>query len=283
MDEVKIEECKYRPNVRIGNWNEELFLQEENIRKFLEKRDNGTLLIQQTRRLFSNLLKELEIEAPCHYIRFGAKIQVIATDLPQCFGYPNGAMALSIVVSEKTIHLSQKISDKSDVTVAPSIKPCARNIFIIKSADKVDRTNETLKYGQDFLLQCVEAEKDPLILYSSPKTHELANVANSPYSFYSHGEINQSVGVCLQQDHCCNFMDCLPPVPSTHCRWRILNVVPDMRIESQGEPVPGNTRVVINNPSSNRNLAVETSWMKTFFGPVCFILFFSIFFNEMFL
>lgn len=269
MDEVKIKECKYRSNVRIGNWNEELFLEEENIRKFLEKRDNGTLLIQQTRRLFSNLLKEIEIEAPCHFIRFGAKIQVIATDLPNCFDYPNGSMALSIVVSEKTIHLSQQISEKSDVTVAPSIKPCARNTFIIKSSDKIDRTNETLKYGQDFLLQCVEA---PLILFSSPKTVELANVANCPYSFYSRGEINQSVGVCLQQDQCCNFIDCLPRVPSTHCRWRILNVITDMRIESQGEPVPGNTRVVINNPSSNQNLAVETNWMRTFFGPVCFNL-----------
>ena len=41
-------------------------------------------------------------------------------------------MALSIVIDARNIDLCNKISDKSDVSVAPSFKPCVRNAFIIK-------------------------------------------------------------------------------------------------------------------------------------------------------
>lgn len=71
----------------------------------------------------------------------------------------------------------------------------------MNSTDSMDRTNETLKYGQEFYLQTVEADQDstPLLVYSSPKTCGLQNVAQCPYEYYKNGEVNQMVGLCLSQ------------------------------------------------------------------------------------
>ncbi|XP_077730301.1 cilia- and flagella-associated protein 161 isoform X4 [Canis aureus] len=47
----------YSPRVRLGNWNEDIYLEEELMKDFLEKREKGQLLIQRNRRLKENLLR----------------------------------------------------------------------------------------------------------------------------------------------------------------------------------------------------------------------------------
>lgn len=56
-----------------------------------------------------------------------------------------------------------------------------------------------MKYDQDFCLQCVQAKDQPLVIFSSPKSFDLQNVAKHPFNFYKNGEINQGVGLCLRQ------------------------------------------------------------------------------------
>ena len=51
----------YNPNVRVGNWNEEICLDEDRLKDFLDKQDSGTLLIQRTERLMHTLLEKTEI------------------------------------------------------------------------------------------------------------------------------------------------------------------------------------------------------------------------------
>lgn len=74
-------EKKYIPRVRIGNWNEDNFQIESDIRQYNLKREKGELISQKLQKIFCNLLKEIELERPGLYIKFGAVVQVIAPDL----------------------------------------------------------------------------------------------------------------------------------------------------------------------------------------------------------
>lgn len=106
------------------------------------------------------------------------------------------------------------------------------------STDAKDRTNEVLKYNQDFRLECIAnidpSENKSLFVYSSPKTVSICNVAKSAYNFYKNGEINQSVGVCYQS----LLPNCASEIPTIHCNWKCLNRVPNLRYETEGDPVP---------------------------------------------
>ena len=66
------------------------------------------------------------------------------------------------------------------------------------SHDKVDRTNEILKYGQPFSIQCVE-DKEELVLYSVQKSADLSTMIAPSYDCHDRGEINLPVGLCLKK------------------------------------------------------------------------------------
>ena len=49
----------YNPSVRVGNWNEDLCLEEDLLKDFLDKKEKGELLIQKTTNLLQTILKEV--------------------------------------------------------------------------------------------------------------------------------------------------------------------------------------------------------------------------------
>lgn len=87
--------------------------------------------MQKVQKLFSIMLREIEIEAPKTYLRFGAVIQLIAPEMPRCLDIPDAEMALSIAVDGNVIRHSQEVSEKCFLTLAPSVHPCVRNTFMI--------------------------------------------------------------------------------------------------------------------------------------------------------
>ena len=62
----------YNPGVRIGNWFEDLCLEEDNIKDFLLKKEKGELLIQKTSNVKSTILAPVELStSPDGYVHFG--------------------------------------------------------------------------------------------------------------------------------------------------------------------------------------------------------------------
>ena len=47
----------YTPSVRVGNWSEDLCLEEDLLKDFLEKKDNGLLMIQKTHNFLNTVMK----------------------------------------------------------------------------------------------------------------------------------------------------------------------------------------------------------------------------------
>lgn len=65
------------------------------------------------------------------------------------------------------------------------------------SPDGVNRTNEILKYNQDFNLKCVE---DDEMICSTPKMDStLGSATYCPYNYFKNGEMNQSVGLAVKK------------------------------------------------------------------------------------
>lgn len=71
----------YSLPVKIGNWNEDIFLQEEKDRVAAYKRDSCTLLVQNTRQMFKNLLKPVELSRATPFVQYGLTYQIQACEL----------------------------------------------------------------------------------------------------------------------------------------------------------------------------------------------------------
>ena len=86
----------YNSQVRVGNWNEDICLEEDLLKgtschrkwpdpgmtsvilDFLERKENGTLLIQKKAKLRELFLSEVELtESKDGYIHFGDKIMIM--------------------------------------------------------------------------------------------------------------------------------------------------------------------------------------------------------------
>lgn len=98
----------------------------------MTKRDRNELLIQQSRKMFRIFLKEIALEAPFPYIRFGARIHVCAIDMPRSRFYPDVPMVISLSLDSVNVRTEQTFNDKCDVVLGPSIHSYARNVFVIQ-------------------------------------------------------------------------------------------------------------------------------------------------------
>lgn len=195
-----VSHSRYQPVVRLGNWFEDICLEQDKLRVFKDLRDRGELLVEKSRKLYDNFHKEITLEAPKKNVRFGAIVQLMPYDFQICeYKTPGVQPALSVAVNEHVVRHSQKIDDKCEMNIAPSVKPCVRNSFRIVSSDEKEHTNELLKYGQNFRLECVETSDEPLLLYSAQKTPGLTNMVKSTFISRKHGELNLVLGLCWKR------------------------------------------------------------------------------------
>lgn len=113
-------------------------------------------MIQHTRALLSNIYQEVKLTSPKFLIEFGDCIQLKNLDVS---GFPPDktirqfGVVLAAVTSEQDVDEIQDFTDGSVLVSSPYLTPCARNTFIIQSADSIERFGQNLVYGQDFALQ----------------------------------------------------------------------------------------------------------------------------------
>jgi len=125
----------YNPSVRVGNWNEDIQLEEDTLKDFLKRRESGDLLIQKSANLKNSVLKDAELSVSRDgRVHIGDKVIIV------CPGAEDGSV--------KPGSLS---TNGSNVTGSPNTKATARNTFTIKSCDGT-MCGTALKYGQKFYL-----------------------------------------------------------------------------------------------------------------------------------
>ncbi|XP_013383002.1 cilia- and flagella-associated protein 161 [Lingula anatina] len=238
----------YNPSVRVGNWNEDIQLEEDTLKDFLEKRAKGELLIQKTHRLYENILKKVDLSISRDgFVHFGDVVMIMNKGAEDKTKYssgvdPRGDSAICANMSESKMYEANKIEGPCGVSGSRMLEPCVRNAFVITSIDGTP--NETpLMYNQPFHLKTTPDKGGDLLLFSDRATFQ--NSAKRS----RHQEV------------------CLVPEASYLTQWMVLPFNPQLRMEYELAPVPANEKVVIVHCKTNNALCVESDFLlKTPFG-----------------
>ncbi|KAM4677284.1 cilia- and flagella-associated protein 161 [Discoglossus pictus] len=237
----------FGPSVRIGNWSEDVSLDEELLKDFLEKREKGELLIQKTSNFKNNVLKKTKLSVSQDgLLRFGDAVMILnpenAEDTLSNTSPIYGNFTLSANPGEGAVHAKSPLQAPCGVSASSDIKPCARNTFVITSVDG-SVIGEPLRYGQNFALRTTDGFMGNLYLISDQKTFLKCSKRSNL----------QEVSLTDQ--------------PSYHSCWQFVYLDPQFRLEYEGLPVPANTKVLIVHSKTNQCLAVLRKYVLwTLFG-----------------
>lgn len=152
----------YNPNVRVGNWNEEICLEDDILKDFLCKQQNGTLLIQRTQSLMHTLLAKTD-KTESETVNFGGNITLVNPGrelteenehMPKQLRNGRKSTSISINVDEWPIGgLETLVKEPMALSGAVSSEEvgCIRNTFKIVAPGHKD--GEPLRYGEKFAMQ----------------------------------------------------------------------------------------------------------------------------------
>ncbi|KAM5291284.1 cilia- and flagella-associated protein 161 [Glossophaga mutica] len=273
----------YGHGVRMGNWNEDVYLEEELMRDFLEKRDKGELLIQRSVRLKESLLRptQLSVSEDGH-VHHGDSVMLVNPDHPETEAEVSlrGDLSLCLAPDELRTHLSDTPEVPCGLSAAPAGDPVGRNTFVILSAEPA-ATGDVLRFGQNFRLGIVRGSEgttlsditsasldnsfDSLLSNCCPMREGQQEVpAFAQTSLYLSSDhrtlLKSSKRSWLQEVYLTDEVSYL------NC-WQAAFPDPQLRLEHEGLPIPANSKILINHCHTNRGLAVHRHlFLRTYFG-----------------
>ncbi|XP_032197825.1 cilia- and flagella-associated protein 161 [Mustela erminea] len=226
----------YGPGVRMGNWNEDIYLEEERMKDFLEKREKGQLLIQRNRRLKENLLRPMQLSiTEDGYLRCGYKVMLVNPDYPETEAdlVLGGDLSLCMTLDEIKSPPSDQLEVPCGLSAAQTKIPVGRNTFIILSADR-NAMGQVLRYGQNFCLATTGGFEDRMLYLSSDHRTLLRS---SKRSWLQEVYLTDEA----------SYLNC----------WQAAFLDPQFRLEYEGSPVPANAKIILNHSQTNRGLAAH--------------------------
>ncbi|XP_078183033.1 cilia- and flagella-associated protein 161 isoform X3 [Callithrix jacchus] len=130
---------RYGPGVRMGNWNEDAYLEEMQ----LSITEDG-------------------------YIHYGDKVMLVNPDDPDVEAdmFLGGDLSLCMTPDEIQCHLRDELEVPCGLSAVQAKTPMGRNIFIILSIHR-DATGQVLRYGQDFSLGITGGFENKMLYLSS--------------------------------------------------------------------------------------------------------------------
>lgn len=239
----------YNPSVRVGNWNEDVCLEEDLLKDYLDKRERGELLIQKTHNLMNSILKTMTLTVSTDgFLHFGDSIMLInpgEEDVPksmQLIDAPQPPTSLSINMNEYKMHNAKQVEGPCDLSCSQRLDPCARNVFVITSVDGTE-SGQVLRFGQPFAIATTSGYGGSLKLFSD---HVRFNL-----------NAKKSRKQILQLVEDTNYLT----------TWQVEVLDPRIRLEYEGLPVPSNVKVVIKHNKTGQDLSIEPEFsLRTHFG-----------------
>ena len=225
----------YNPSVRVGNWNEDLCLEEDLLKDFIDKKEKKELLIYKAHNLSSKILQPVDLSNPKDgLLHFGDTI---------CLYHPTNEENLVINMSDSCLHVDETVSAPCGVSASKILQPCYRNAFVITSCDGSDQLGDYLTFGKQFMISTLPGIGGELKLISDRAT------------FMKSAKKSRFNDVALTS------------TSSYLCHWQILHSDPQQRLETEGMPVPANQKVNINHCKTNERLSAMAEYrFRTPFG-----------------
>ncbi|KAF3688861.1 Cilia- and flagella-associated protein 161 [Channa argus] len=219
----------YRKNVKIGNWNDELFLYEDAKKEFLEKKQRGELTSQKVDFLKENILRPVKLSVTKDGgLHFGDVVMLVnmGGENRKC-----SSVSINADIKGLTKTFPPGIQAPCGISGGRGLQPCTRNAFIITSVDGSPE-GSPLHFEQSFALKTTSDFASGLYLTSDI----------------------QSFQKCAKKSRLqeVNLVDS----SSFLSWWRIKYLDPQERLENEGLPVPANEKVLIVHCKTNNALAV---------------------------
>jgi len=240
---------RYTGKCRIGNWNEDMELDEVRLKDYIAKKEQGTLKMDKFQKRMNVALNKVELSkivADDEYVHFGDVFQL--QNLPS-------ASVLAVDVESKDPRSGE---NACAVTSSFITESCARNTFMLKKFNPPKTAylnptydDEVLHYGQKVKLManpmCVGAE-----LSSAPETPLfLKSYAISTTHFSKFSRFQEVV---------------LSPNDSYDAVWQVLTPDPAKRLVSEGVPVMAGAPILLQHCATAQNLSVEGHSVMNDFG-----------------
>ncbi|XP_038273794.1 LOW QUALITY PROTEIN: cilia- and flagella-associated protein 161 [Dermochelys coriacea] len=238
----------YSAGVRIANWNEDTYLEEDLLKDFLYKREKGELLIQKSKRLKNNLLKQMQLSVSKDgFIHFGDTVMLLSPENNKSpsenYSAACGNLTLAVNPDDITVHTSESLQVPCGVSAVKSVNPVGRNTFHILSVEG-NSMGEPIRFGQNFGLGATGGFTDQMLY-----------LASDHKSFVRFAKKSYLQQVFLTDE--LSYLTC----------WQAIFLDPQLRLEYEGFPVPANTKVLITHCHTNRGLAVPRNyWLRSYFG-----------------
>ncbi|XP_070763098.1 cilia- and flagella-associated protein 161 [Enoplosus armatus] len=219
----------YRTNVKIGNWNEDLRLEEDAKKEYLEKKERGELAAQKVDFLNQNILRPVNLAVTNDgRLHFGDVVMLVNTggENRKC-----SAVSINADINSLTNIPSPGIQAPCGISAGGGIQACTRTAFIITSVDGSPE-GSTLHFEQSFALKTTSGFARGLYLTSDLQSFQKCAKKSRLQ------EVNLDDGG--------SFLSW----------WKIVHFDPQERLEYEGQPVPANVKVLIIHCKTNQALAV---------------------------
>ncbi|KAK7891485.1 hypothetical protein WMY93_023448 [Mugilogobius chulae] len=215
---------------KVGNWYEDLRLEQDTLREYLEKKERGELAAQKSDFLKEHILKPVSLSVSTDgAVHFGDTVMLVNVGGPR-----RESTALSINAEVSSLSRGESspgLQSPCEVSAAPQLQACTRTALIIASVDgSLEGTH--LHYEQTFALKSTGGFARGLFLTSDIRT------------FQKCAKKSRLQEVSLEADG--SFLSW----------WKVVHFDPQERLEHEGLPVPANAKVLIVHCKTNQALAV---------------------------
>jgi hypothetical protein len=223
--------AKFGSSVRIGNWSEDIELEEIKLKDYLKKKESGSLVVLEKQAKLERSLQPMGLSVPDDgVLRFGMTIMI----------YNHAAEGfLAGNANEKIPKTNFAIA----TTAGPNSNPCVRNVFTLERAQTDDGyDDDVLHYGQLFHLVLRNLLDFPVYLHSEP----ISPMSASKYTR------RQEVVMFAK--------------PNGSCLWKALHPDVKVRFEMDGREVPANEQCVLHHTQTGSYLCSDKVPYQTLFG-----------------
>jgi hypothetical protein len=223
--------AKYGSTCRIGNWNEDIELEEIRLKDYLKKKEQGNLVVLEKQAKLERSLQPSELSVPEDgMLRFGMTAMVYNH---QSEGFLAGNANEQIPKTNFAIA----------TTSGPNSNPCVRNVFTIERASMDDGfDDDKLHYGQNFRLVLSQLLEFPVYLHSEP----ISPMSASKYTR------RQEVVMYAK--------------PNGSTLFRMLHPDVKVRFEMEGQEVPTKSECVLQHVQTGSFLSSDKVPYMTLFG-----------------
>jgi len=227
---------KFQHKVRIGNWSEDLELEEIKLKDYLKKKEQGSLLVNAKQKQLEECLKTQELSpSDDGVLHFGHKVML--------FNHQSkGFMAANPYDTMTKAH------EAFALTTGTNGNSCVRNVFeLVRAKDNDGYDDDVLHYGQNFRLK-------------------LAPFSRIQTDAYMHSEMVTGLAAAKFSRH--QEVTALT-TPSGETKWQLLYPDPTARLEMEGEPVAAGAPLILRHVQTGSFLASDEIPYDNIFGREC--------------